>query len=97
MATRTEMALLTRISSAARDLIDDGGDVVAVGQLRASVGRAAACRDLVGDGRDGGADVGDGDVGAVGREYKRGGAAHAAGGTGNKDGQTFDQELRNPT
>ena len=75
------------------DVVDDGGDVVAVGDVeRPRFRRAAACRDLAGDGLRGlGADVGDGDIGAVGREHKRGGAAHAAGGAGDENGQAFDR------
>ncbi len=54
-----------------RDLLDDGGDVVTVGDVeRPRFCRAAACRDLAGHGLRGlGADVGDGDIGAVGRKH----------------------------
>ena len=76
-----------------RDVVDDIGDVVAVGDIeRPGFCRAAACCDLAGDGLRGlGADIGDGDIGAVGREHKRRGAAHAAGGAGDKNGQAFDR------
>ena len=75
------------------DVIDDGGDVVAVGDVeRPGLRRAASCRDLAGDGLRGlGADVGDGDVGAFGGEHQRGGAAHAAGGAGDENGQALDR------
>ena len=54
--------------------------------------RATGCRDLAGDGLRGlGVDIGDGDVGAVRGEYQRRGTAHAAGGPGNENGQTFDR------
>ena len=53
---------------------------------------AAGCGDLAGDGLRGlGVDIGDGDVGALGGEHQRRGAAHAAGGAGDENGQAFDR------
>ena len=75
------------------DGADDGVDVVAVGDIeRPGFCAAAAGRDLVRNGlRAIGGIVGDGDVGAFGREHLRGGAAHAAGGAGDENGQSLDR------
>ena len=76
------------------DVVDDGVDVVAVGDVErpgfcglpplAAISAATACvaSALI---------VGDGDVGAFGGEHPRGGAAHAAGGAGDENGQTLDR------
>ena len=46
----------------------------------------------LGDGLRGlGVDIGDGDIGALGGEHERRGAAHAAGGAGDENGQAFDR------
>ena len=75
------------------DVIDDLDDVVAVGDVeRPCLRRAAGCSDLAGDSLRGlGIDIGDGDIGALGGEHKRRGAAHAAGGAGDENGQAFDR------
>src|SRR5262249_22260043 len=72
---------------------DHVGDVVAVGDVeRPGFRRTSCCHDLVGDDARGiCTDVGDGDLGAVGRVHTRGSAAHAAGGAGDEDGQAFDR------
>ena len=50
------------------------------------------CGDLAGDGLRGlGVDIGNRHIGALGGEDKRRGAAHAAGGAGDENGQAFDR------
>ena len=75
------------------DVVDDLDDVVGLGDVeRPCLRRAAGGSDLAGDSLRGlGVDVGDGDIGALGCEYKRCGAAHAAGGAGDENGQAFDR------
>ena len=75
------------------DGADDGVDVVAVADIkRPGFCAAAAGCDLVSDGlRAIRGIIGDGDIGAFGREHPRGGAAHAAGRAGNEYGQSLNR------
>ena len=75
------------------DAADDLDDVVGLGDVeRPGLCGAAPGLDFIGDGLRGlGVDIGDGNVGAFGREHKRGGAAHAAGGAGDENGQALDR------
>ena len=75
------------------DVVDDLDDIVRLCDVeRPCLRRTAGCGDLAGDGLRGlGVDIGDGDVGALGCEHERRGAAHAAGGAGDENGQAFDR------
>ena len=75
------------------DVADDGYDGVAVGDVeRPGFCGAAHGGDLGGDGlRRLDVDVSDGNIGALRGEHQRGGASHAAGGTGDENGQALDR------
>ena len=75
------------------DRADDLGDVVGLGDVeRPGFRGAASGRDFIRDGLRGlGGEIGDGNVGALGGEHQRGGAAHAAGGAGDENGQALDR------
>ena len=75
------------------DVVDDLNDVVRLCDVECPcLCRTAGCGDLAGDGLGGpGIDIGDGDIGALGCEHERGGAAHAAGGAGDENGQALDR------
>ena len=72
------------------DILDHGVDVVAIGDVQCpGLCHFALCCDLLRDSpRAFGRIIRDGDVGAFGCEYKRGGAAHAAGRAGDENGQS---------
>ena len=75
------------------DTVDDGDDLVAVGNVQSpGPGDLAPSGDLGGDGF--GAlqcDIGDGNVGALDGEHARGGAAHAVGSTRDQHRQSLDR------
>ncbi len=75
------------------DITDNGIDLIAVGDVKRPCLRAAAARgDLRRDGlRALGRKIRHGDIGAFGGEHQRGGAAHAAGGAGDENGQSLDR------
>ena len=73
------------------DVVHHGNDLFAISDIEPpGFGVATACCDLVGDGLCAfEVIVGHGDVGAFGREHARGGAAHAAGSSGDQRGQSL--------
>jgi hypothetical protein len=75
------------------DVIHDLDDVLRFGDIEnPCLCRPALGGNLVGHGLGGfGTEIGDGDVGALGGEHVRRGAAHAAGGAGDENGQAFDR------
>lgn len=75
-----------------RGIIHHALDLATIGDVeRPGLCRTAARRDLLRDGeRTLFVIVGDGNVGRFRGEYARGGAPHAAGGTGDENGQALD-------
>jgi hypothetical protein len=73
------------------DVIDDLDDVIVPRDIeRPGLCRAAARGNFIRDRlRALGTEVGDGDLGAFGRENMRSGASHAAGGAGDENGKTL--------
>ena len=79
-----------------RDVIDDGGDGLAIGDIeRPGLCRSAARRNLLCDRlRALFREIRDRDIGALRAEHKRGGTAHAAGRAGDENGQSLHRPAK---